>query len=171
MEIRRSTGFRMRAILHRAALFGAIWAALVAGDGQGLLMGLVIVPLAVWLSLGLIPPRNPMDLWRTALHLPRFIWGSVEGGVDVARRAFAPDMRLSPDWLVVPLNLPEGARAVLGAELSLMPGSLAAGVDGESLLVHRLTSENDQTPREIAMLEAQITSMLEGPPKQSGKAA
>lgn len=157
-----SRAFRTRAILHRAGLFGAIWAVLAARDAGGLIAGLIVVPLAVWLSLALIPARSPMDLWRVALHLPRFVAGSVAGGVDVARRAFARDMGLSPDWLRVEVDLPEGARTALGAEISLMPGTLAAGADGRSLLVHRLTrggAEGDVLS-EVATLEAEIAAML-----------
>lgn len=157
-----STAFRTRAILHRAGLFGAIWAVLAARDAAGLIAGLAVVPLAVWLSLTLIPARSPMDLWRVVLHLPRFIAGSVAGGVDVARRAFARDMGLSPDWLRVEVDLPEGARSALGVEISLMPGTLAAGADGRSLLVHRLTrvgAEGDVLS-EVAALEAEIAAML-----------
>lgn len=162
MDSPASRAFRTRAILHRAGLFGAIWAVLAARDAAGLIAGLAVVPLAVWLSLALIPARSPMDLWRVALHLPRFVAGSVAGGVDVARRAFARDMGLSPDWLRVEVDLPEGARTALGAEISLMPGTLAAGADGRSLLVHRLTrggAEGDVLS-EVAALEAEIAAML-----------
>lgn len=162
MDARRPDSFRTRALLHRAGLFGAIWAVLAARDAAGLIAGLAVVPLAVWLSLALIPARSPMDLWRVALHLPRFVAGSVAGGVDVARRAFARDMGLSPDWLRVEVDLPEGARTALGAEISLMPGTLAAGAEGRSLLVHRLTrggAEGDVLS-EVAALEAEIAAML-----------
>ncbi|MGY6552522.1 MAG: Na+/H+ antiporter subunit E [Erythrobacter sp.] len=156
-----SDNFFTRALLHRSVLLGAIWLALVAGDTQGILVGLVIVPLAIWLSLALVPARNPLDLWRLALHLPRFVAGSVAGGVDVARRAFAPAMPLSPDWVRVKVALPDGARAALGAEISLMPGTLAAGADEDGLLVHLLTSDDDRAASEIAAIEAQIAAMIE----------
>lgn len=167
MDTSVSNGFMIKAILHRAGLFGVIWAALVAGDAQGLLVGIVVAPLAVRLSLGLVPARNPIDLWRVALHLPRFIAGSVAGGVDVARRAFSPSMPLSPDWVRVAVRLPQGARAALGAEISLMPGTLAAGADEDSLLVHVLTSKNSQAAAQIARLEAELAGML-GPPPSAG---
>lgn len=162
MESPRAPTFRAHAIIHRAGLLGAIWAALAARDAAGLMAGFVVVPLAVWLSLALIPARSPMDLWRVALHLPRFIAGSIAGGIDVARRAFARDMGLRPDWLRVEVDLPEGARSALGAEISLMPGTLAAGADGRSLLVHRLTRSGaeGEVLSEIAALEAEIAAMI-----------
>ncbi len=159
MAAHRSARGRMVAIAHRAALFGIVWAVLVRLDPAGLTVGAVIVPLAVWTSLRTIPARHPLDLWRLARHLPRFIAGSVAGGIDVARRAFAPSMPLDPDWLRVPVRLSDGARSALGAEISLMPGTLAAGADERDLLVHVLARAGD-AEAEIAALEEEITAMV-----------
>lgn len=150
---------RLIATAHRAGLFAALWAVLVRLDLMGLAVGAIIVPLAVWVSLRTIPARNPLDLWRLAKHLPRFVAGSVAGGVDVARRAFSPAMPLDPDWLRVPVNLSDGARTALGAEISLMPGTLAAGSDESELLIHVLARQGD-TQAEIAALEAEIAAMV-----------
>ncbi len=60
-------------------------------------------------------------------------------------------MPLSPGWVEVPAQLPDGGRVAMGAELSLMPGTLVAGVRGERLLVHLLDTEagfENAIPRE-----------------------
>jgi multicomponent Na+:H+ antiporter subunit E len=150
---------RIKAILHRTALFGAIWAVLTAPGAEGLAAGLVVVPAAVWLSLHLMPARHPVAVWRLGLHLPRFLWGSVIGGIDVARRAFARDLPLNPGWIELPTDLPDGGRVALGGELSLMPGTLAAGSHEGRLLVHLLDTEagfDRGLPRE----EAEIAAIL-----------
>ena len=108
---------------------------------EALALGALVTALAVWLSLRLLPATHPLVLWRAAWHIPRFIAGSVGGGVDVARRAFSANMRLRPGWLEVPTDLPDGARVVLGGELSLMPGTLSAGSEDGKLLVHVLDTE------------------------------
>ena len=149
---------RIKAILHRTALLGAIWAALTAPSAEGLAVGVLAVPAAVWLSLRLLPARHPLVVWRLALHLPRFIAGSVIGGIDVARRAFARDMPLRPGWVELPVDLPDGGRVALGGELSLMPGTLAAGSHEGRLLVHLIDTEagfDAAIPRE----EAEIAAM------------
>jgi multicomponent Na+:H+ antiporter subunit E len=120
----------IKAILHRTALLGAIWGVLTAPGAEGLALGLLAVPATVWLSLRLMPAHHPVALWRLSLHLPRFLAGSVTGGIDVARRAFARDMPLNPGWVELPVDLPDGGRVALGGELSLMPGTLAAGSHG-----------------------------------------
>ena len=140
------SALRLTAIAHRTALFAALWFALAgtAAEGlaaEGLIAGAGAVAAAVWLSLRLVPARRPLALWRLAGHLPRFLWGSLVGGIDVSRRALAPRLRLRPGWRMVPLDLPDGGRVALGAELSLMPGTLAAGSDGARLVVHLLDTE------------------------------
>jgi multicomponent Na+:H+ antiporter subunit E len=113
----------------------------------------------VWLSLHLLPARHPLQLWRLLGHLPRFVRGSIIGGIDVARRAFARDMPLDPGWVEVEVALPEGGRAALGGELSLMPGTLAAGCREGRLLVHLLdrgAGFDAAIPQEAAALAAMI---------------
>lgn len=131
----------IKAVLHRLAVLGAIWASLAPPGAEAVVVGAMAVPAAAWLSLRLLPARNPMALWRLLRHLPRFVSGSVIGGVDVARRAFAPGLPLHPGWVERPVALSAGGRVILGGELSLMPGTLAAGSDGTRLLVHLLDTE------------------------------
>ncbi|NAZ36785.1 Na+/H+ antiporter subunit E [Rubellimicrobium sp. CFH 75288] len=126
-------------ILKRAVAFGLLWLALAGPDGEGLMFGAPAVALAVWTSLRLVPPVRPVRLLRAVLLLPGFLWRSFLGSVDVAVRAFGAPERLRPTWRVWPVDLPDGARVALGAQLSLMPGTLAAGCgrDG-TLYVHVL---------------------------------
>jgi multicomponent Na+:H+ antiporter subunit E len=125
-------------------------------------MGALAVPGAVWLSLKLLPAHHGLSVWRLARHLPTFLLGSVSGGADVARRALSPRLRLRPGWVEVPVALPDGGRAFMGGELSLMPGTLAAGTRDGRLLVHLLDTEagfERAFPRE----EAAIAAMILGP--------
>ena len=123
------------------------------------MLGVLVTGLSVWLSLRLLPAKHPLALWRLAQHLPRFLAGSVSGGVDVARRAFSSDMRLNPGWLEISSDLPDGARVALGGELSLMPGTLSAGSEDGKLLVHVLDTSagfDSAIPREVEDIAAII---------------
>ncbi|MCC6009140.1 MAG: Na+/H+ antiporter subunit E [Rhodobacteraceae bacterium] len=133
---------QIKAVLHRTALCALVWLALTRADPGAFAPGVAVVAAAVWLSLRLLPARHPLALWRLALHLPRFLAGSVTGGLDVARRALSRDMGLRPGWISLRADLPPGGRVALGCEVSLMPGTLAAGsrADGR-LLVHVLDTE------------------------------
>jgi multicomponent Na+:H+ antiporter subunit E len=148
-------------ILSRAAMLGGIWVVLTGADPKGLIVGAVAVPAAIWLSLRLIPARRPVHVWRLALHLPAFVAGSVLGGLDVARRALAAHRPLNPGWVEVPARLPDGGRVLMGAGLSLMPGTLAAGMRGDRLLVHLLDTEAG-FERTIPREETAIAAMMPG---------
>jgi len=145
------------AILHRALLLGGAWLTLTGAEA--LVLGVLVTGLSVWLSLRLLPAKHPLALWRLAQHLPRFLAGSVSGGVDVARRAFSSDMCLNPGWLEISSDLPDGARVALGGELSLMPGTLSAGSEDGKLLVHVLDTSagfDSAIPREVEDIAAII---------------
>ncbi len=133
---------QIKAVLHRTALCALVWLVLTGAAPGALLPGAVVVGASVWLSLRLLPARHPLVLWRMLAHLPRFVSGSIIGGLDVARRALSRDMGLRPGWIALRSDLPPGGRVALGAEVSLMPGTLAAGTRADgALLVHVLDTD------------------------------
>lgn len=125
----------------RLALFSALW--FILTHGEAIMLGVVVVPAACWLSLRLLPSVDPLRLFSLLAIAPGFVWRSLLGALDVARRALDPRLPLDPGWVEVTVELPDGGRVALGGELSLMPGTLAAGSDGVRLLVHVLDREQD----------------------------
>jgi multicomponent Na+:H+ antiporter subunit E len=91
-------------------------------------------------ALRLLPARlSAVRLLRAASLTPGFLWASFLGGIDVIGRAFHPRMPLNPGWIVHRSRLrSSGARVALGSDLSLMPGTLAAGGHGDALYIHCL---------------------------------
>jgi multicomponent Na+:H+ antiporter subunit E len=147
------------AFIHRLLFTSGVWVVLGGIDAKALAVGAFAVPAATWLSLRLLPLRQHLVLRRLVRHFPAFAGNSLIGGLDVARRALAPRMPLSPGWVEVPVRLHDGGRVAMGAELSLMPGTLAAGVRGDRLLVHLLDTEagfERAIPREEAAIAAMI---------------
>lgn len=151
----------VRALLHRTLLFGGVWVVLAGTESKGLAVGALAVPAAVGLSLGLLPAHDRLSLWKFARHVPVFLLGSLSGGFDVARRALAPRLRLQPGWVEVPVALPDGGRVAMGGELSLMPGTLAAGTRDGRLLVH-LLDRGAGFEQSISREEAAIAAMIRG---------
>ncbi|MFP4275059.1 MAG: Na+/H+ antiporter subunit E [Paracoccaceae bacterium] len=148
-----------RSVLHRILMLGGVWLVLTGPDPKGLALGILALPAATWFSLRLLPGAQPLSLWRAAAHLPAFLAGSLLGGLDVARRALRPQPGLRPGWVEVPVRLPDGGRVAMGAELSLMPGTLAAGTRGDRLLIH-LLDRDAGFDRAIPREEAAIAAML-----------
>lgn len=148
---------RPRAVLAARVLLAlGVWLVLTGGAAGALLPGLLAAAAAAWLSLRLLPPMprarppRPLGLLRLVL---RFLGQSVLGGVDVARRAFRRRMPLDPGLVECSLlHLPPGAaRNAFLAEISLLPGTLAAGVRGDTLVLHCL----DRAQPAAALLEAE----------------
>ncbi len=125
----------------RLAFFAFLW--LILTRDEALVLGGAVVPVATWLSLRLLPAGPPMRLLTLLAMAPGFVWRSLLGGVDVARRALDPRLPLDAGWVEVPVGLSDGGKVALGSELSLMPGTLAAGSDRGRLLVHVLDRDQD----------------------------
>ncbi|WP_205960563.1 Na+/H+ antiporter subunit E [Ramlibacter rhizophilus] len=127
-------------LLKRFLLMLALWLVLTQAEPGAWFMGLLAAALAAGLSMRILPPAPSAVSARRAVRLAgHFLSGSLRGGIDVARRAFDPRMPLRPGWIRHGLDLPPGpGRKLLGDLLTLMPGSMAAGDDGRSLLVHCL---------------------------------
>jgi multicomponent Na+:H+ antiporter subunit E len=125
----------------RFAIFFLLWIVLTGGDGSALVPGVAAAGAAAWLR-GLLSRRGEpgFRLLRLLALVPGFFRRSFEGGLDVAWRAFHPKLPLDPGWILCrPRLLPAGApRVVLGGEISLLPGTLVAGTEGDALLVHCL---------------------------------
>lgn len=139
----------MAASIIRAIMLASVWLALAGTKGEALIVGALVVPCAVWLSLGLWPPAGRVRIRAAMALVLRFVWRSVVGGLDVARRACDPRLPLAPGLVQLPTRLPPAGRVVLGAGLSLMPGTLCLGSVGRAdgshgvLLVHALDTTDD----------------------------
>jgi multicomponent Na+:H+ antiporter subunit E len=125
----------------RLAFFGVLW--LILTGGEAMLLSVAVVPTASWLSVRLLPAGRPMRFFALLAMAPGFLGRSLLGGIDVARRALDPRLPLDPGWVEVAVDLPDGGKVALGGELSLMPGTLAAGSDRGRLLVHVLDRKQD----------------------------
>lgn len=135
-------------LLRWALLFALLWWVLAEGRLDAWALGILFVLLGVASAAAV---RIEQGRWRTEARLsmigllrlaPQFVWQSLRGGADVARRALRPRPALAPELLDYRLQLPAGPGPVLLASLiSLTPGTLAFVVDG-SLLIHVLDVED-----------------------------
>jgi multicomponent Na+:H+ antiporter subunit E len=72
-----------------------------------------------------------------------FLRSSMAGGLDVARRVLDPRLPVSPGFVVYRTKLPHGPGRVLFVNvISLLPGTVSAGLEGERLTVHALDAES-----------------------------
>jgi multicomponent Na+:H+ antiporter subunit E len=139
-EQRPLTRAAISALLQRWLVLYVLWLVISAADPSALIVGAIIAAGGAWLSIRLLPVGASRLRLRPVLGLvPAFAWRSLLGGVDVAWRALHPRMPLAPGWLVYRTRLPHGAaRVTFGNEISLTPGTLAAGGHEDDVFVHCL---------------------------------
>ncbi len=153
------------ATARRLVLLSLVW--LILAGGGALPLGALVVPAACWLSFRLLPPTGPLRLIHLAATTLGFMWQSLLGGLDVARRAFDPRLPLDPGWIDVEVDLLEGGKVALGGELSLMPGTLVAGSDGRRLLVHVLDRGQD-VARTVRVEEGRLGRVIDRAGRERG---
>ena len=146
-------------VVSRVLLFSVVWWALTDGTGESLWIGVPAVISATVVSVALV--RQVGLVWREVMgFVPFFLWHSLKGGVDVARRSFDPRMPITPELIEYPLRLPPGLpRVNLVNTVSLLPGTLSAELGGQVLRVHVLDSLGDFLA-ELEALEQRVGCMF-----------
>lgn len=151
----------IRATLWRGALFALLWWALTDGRADSWGVGSVSVLAAVSLSLHLLPPvRTYVSRIGLLRFLLFFFLHSLRGGVQVAGFALRPRLSLRPGLHEIVLRLPEGiGRVLLANTLSLLPGTLSVGLQGNRLCLHVL-DERMAAEAEVRRAETHVAQML-----------
>jgi len=149
--------------------FSALWWVLSGGDARSWVLGLPAVLAAVWAAGRLSPGSRPvLRWWALARFVPFFLRESLRGGWDVARRTLAPRLAVRPGFAHYRMGLrSDPARTLFANCVSLLPGTLAADIQGDWLEVHRLTDAID-IETELARLERRIAAIFvaEGEPRR-----
>ena len=150
---------RFASVAFRAVLFALLWWILTEGATNSWLVGVPVVLLAVLASEVLLPGVS-WSLPGAVRFVPFFLWHSLYGGVDVARRALHPRLPISPELFDYRWRLPPGLpRVFMANTVSLLPGTLSAELDEEHLRVHVL----DQTGTFVsglAVVEARVARLF-----------
>ena len=143
----------------RAVLFALLWWILTDGAMGSWLVGVPVVLFATLVSVVLLPPFS-WSLTGIARFVPFFLWHSLRGGVDVARRALHPRLPISPGLFDYRFRLPPGLpRVFMANTVSLLPGTLSAELDEEHLRVHVL-DETRAFAEELKVLETQVAGVF-----------
>ncbi len=143
----------------RLVLFALMWWILTDGAMDSWPVGLPVVLLATLLSVMLMPALS-WSLRGILRFIPYFLWYSIRGGVDVARRAMHPRLPISPGLFDYSFRLPPGlSRVFMANTVSLLPGTLSVELDEEILRVHVL-DETGAIDEELHMLENRLADIF-----------
>ncbi|MDP3257004.1 Na+/H+ antiporter subunit E [Bosea sp. (in: a-proteobacteria)] len=150
-------------LLGRGLLFFVLWLVLIGAAPKDWPVGLIAAAAATWASFSLWPPDSrlsPSGLLRFVL---RFVPQAVVAGLDVAGRAFARRIAMTPGIVTYRAGLRPGmAQGALCAVMSLQPGKLpvSCAASGE-MRVHCLDSDGPAST-ELAADEAAFLRILPG---------
>lgn len=145
--------------LRHALGFYLVWA--VLSEGHHLVAGIAAALAAAALAARLRGGRSARILILPALaYTPGFLWRAVAGGIDVARRVFDPRMPIAPAFLRHRFTTGDEAVQVLFCDVvSLMPGSLGAGIERNAAVFH-LLADTPSTRRQLAEEERRIARLV-----------
>ena len=132
----------------------ALWT-LLSGNG-GWYVGVPVILLAT--ATAAVLNTRPWTL--RPRHIPAFtlffLYNSLLGGWDVARRALHPGTPMEPAWRHYQMQSHDpGVRLALSAIVGLLPGTLASHMDGRTLHVH-LLDRNTRWTETVRALEAHL---------------
>jgi multicomponent Na+:H+ antiporter subunit E len=169
MQGARTAALRSRSslvALGRGATYLVVWMVIAGGDADDLLPGVGAAVLATWVSLRLMPP-DPVGgsvRWLAAVVLfARFVRVSVLAGLDVARRALAPRMRLAPGYVHYQPQLPPSdARSLFQAMTSQMPGTIPSGTGPSGAITYHCLDASQPVAAQLAEEESRLLEALGG---------
>lgn len=138
-------------------VFAALWWLLSDGEHGSWLIGVPAVLAASWSAQALNPAhRWTISAWGLVRFFPFFLWESLIGGLDVARRTLAPKLRVQPGFTIYRTSLQQhGARVFFANCVCLLPGTLAADLKGDQINIHMLVTEFDPQA-ELRRLESAV---------------
>lgn len=138
----------------------AVWVLLSGGDPESWIIGVPAVAAGSWSAHRLRRERRTaISFLGLARFAPLFLWGSLRGGVDVARRILAPTMSVRPGFRCYRTSLFEpSARVFFATCVNLLPGTLTAKIEGDQLRIHQLdiTADTDAELRRFERAVARV---------------
>jgi len=150
-----------RSTLATLTLLAGVWWLLSDGDPASWAIGLPAVAAAGW-SARRLGSRGDgaVSVLGLLRFLPLFLWESLRGGTDVALRTLAPRMRIHPGLALYRTRLQrQDARVFFTNCVCLLPGTLAANLEGDRLDIHLLDVDSDPTD-ELGHLERAVSRVF-----------
>ncbi len=147
--------------LATTALMAGLWWLITEGRPDAWLVGAPAVALAALASARLGGGAGPgfaLAGWPGFVGL--FLRESLAGGLDVARRTLGRQLRIQPGFAGYRTRLQDPrARVLLVNCISLLPGTLAADLDGDHIELHLLDSRDNPDPQ-LQRLEQAIARLF-----------
>jgi multicomponent Na+:H+ antiporter subunit E len=147
-------------LLWRIAILAGLWLILFPQDGVAWAIGAVIVGIAGWRSVVLVPPVAGGPNVRWLVLPPLFFWESAASAVQVAHRALWPRAGVAPAVLDYrPTARSDRATMALAWVISALPGTLVGEMEetrGEPSITVHVLDRRLPVEDEIGRMERRI---------------
>ena len=148
-------------------LLTGFWFLLVDGELDSLLVGVFFIPMSIFVAIKLSAKTDNgargfhVKLMKVPKFIVFFLYQSVKGGTDTARRVFSLNMKLQPEFVhysikLLPVGLPIN---LFMNVVSLLPGSVSVIRAPDGVLVHVLTVTNS-TVAELYQCECMVSELF-----------
>ena len=145
----------------RIVILAGLWWLITQGQADAWLVGLPAVALAALASIHLgnqALPRFSMAGLFTFTAL--FLRESIRGGLDVALRTLGPNLQIKPGFRRYALHISDPSARVLFINcIGLLPGTLAADLDGDHAELHLLDSSANPD-QQLLQLEQAVARLF-----------
>lgn len=154
-----------RAIITMAAVLSGMWY-LLSGKFDALHFGAgVVTALVIAATYRPIADATAWKMGRFLGYVPWLVWQILLSNLRVARIVLTPRMPIAPAWVrLSPRVAGPRALTLLGASITLTPGTLTVDVGADELFVHALdaASAQDVRDRTIERRVAEVFAPREG---------
>lgn len=151
----------LRALLFRLVLYTILWWGLSEGRLPNIMLALGFIVLTTGVSFYCIPiGRWSIRVTKLPGFLIFFLVQTFLAGMDVARRAFHPQLPLAPDVVAYNLQLPrQSAKIFFVWTVSLLPGTASVSLEENQVLIHVLDKHQAQQEK-LQNIEERIACLF-----------
>lgn len=149
---------KLFSVLKWALFYAALWALLSGNEGWG--FGALFISIALYCKFKSGMRGATISLKHLPAFLLYFLQRLVVGGVDVAIRTLSPTPAINPAWVSYSMQSSSSStQLALSAIVGLLPGTLAANIENNTMLLHLLDSRQDWQ-RDVAKLEQHLLRLV-----------
>ena len=161
MKMIQTRAALISSVAARIVILASLWWLIAQGQADAWLVGLPAVALATLASIHLGSPALPrLSLAGLVAFIALFLRESIRGGLDVALRTLRPSLRIQPGFRRYHLHISDpSARVLLINCIGLLPGTLAADLDGDHAELHLLDSR-DNPDQQLLRLEQAVARLF-----------
>jgi len=151
-------------LLTRVLAIACVWWIICEGEFGALVFGVPLIALLAWAQLNKRDyPAARLNLRAALPFIGHFLWHSLLGGIDVARRALSPSMPLAPAFVQYSWRVQDRrARLLVAGTMNLLPGTLSSQITDQHLCLHALDTSLP-VERNLRALEEQVAALLGSP--------